>query len=170
MKLIFQLVTFCLLAFGISAADSTKQSVLQFRLVVENPTANSEQVILSQKNLEEKLQVQKDCLLDASTIKSARVIVTTNFQSWQNESGKWETSTNIGPRINIDFTDAGGKKLEEVTSQHIGERLAIFIDGKIWSAPRIQSPISGGKAQIAGNFTGKEAEDLAQKINDAVVK
>jgi hypothetical protein len=71
--------------------------------------------------------------------------------------------------ISINFTDDGTKRLAEVTGKHVGERLAIVIDGKLYSAPRINTPITGGKAEITGNFTKEEARDLATKINGAPV-
>jgi preprotein translocase subunit SecD len=170
MKLFFQLLALCLLAVGVSVADSMKQSVLQFRLVVENPTPNSEEVILPQKNSNEKIQVLKDVLLDATAVKFASEANVTNISLMYNGSGKADSLTNIGPQINLEFTEEGAKKLQEITSQHIGDRLAIFIDGKLMLAPRISSPISSGKAQIVSQITKKEAEDLVQKINESVVK
>jgi preprotein translocase subunit SecD len=162
MKPIFQLLTFCLLAFGVSAAGSTKQSILQFRSVVENPTADSEQITFSncdEKKLE-KLEVQKMVLLDDTAIKSAQAKI---------DNGNWV--------IWITFTDNGTKRLAEVTRQHINKRLAVFIDGKLNSFPKIMTEISGGQIEITGslftpcnNFTERDAEELAQKINDAVEK
>ena len=162
MNFFFQSLAFCLLASGIFAASSTKQSILQFRAVVENSTADSEQITFSncdEKKLE-KLEVQKIVLLDGTAIKSAQA---------KTDNGNWV--------VWITFTDDGAKQLAEVTRQHINERLAVFIDGKLNSYPKIMTEISGGKIEIAGSlftpcndFTEKEAEDLAQKINDAVAK
>jgi preprotein translocase subunit SecD len=74
------------------------------------------------------------------------------------------------PRLQITFTDAGAKQLAEVTHQNIGKRLAIIIDGRLYSAPTIKSEIRGGQAEITGNFSETEAQDLAAKINQSVTK
>ena len=52
--------------------------------------------------------------------------------------------------------------------ENINKRLAIVLDGHLYSAPVIRSEISGGKAQITGSFTEEEANALAAKINDAI--
>lgn len=48
-----------------------------------------------------------------------------------------------------------------ITGEHIHKRMAIVLDGKVHSAPTIQSRIGGGKASITGSFTPTEAQDLA---------
>ena len=55
----------------------------------------------------------------------------------------------------------GGRQFAEVTSNHVGERLAIVLDNEVISAPNIQSAITGGSGIITGNFTTKSANDLA---------
>jgi len=93
-------------------------------------------------------------LLDQTATKSARVI--------KGRQGE--------PLIDITMTDEGRKQLARVTREHLNQQLAIVIDGRLWSAPSIQAEISGGKAEITGNFTTAEAEALAAKINEAVGK
>ncbi len=70
------------------------------------------------------------------------------------------------PYVGLTFKSAGSKMFEEVTGQNIGRRLAIILDGNVYSAPNIQSRIAGGNAQITlglGNYQKilKEAKDLA---------
>ena len=62
------------------------------------------------------------------------------------------------------------QRFAEVTRENIGRRLAIIVDGRICSAPVIQGEISGGKAQITGNFSEKEAKELAAKISFAITE
>ncbi len=69
------------------------------------------------------------------------------------------------PLVAITFTDEGGKLFEEITRDNVGEQLAIFLDGEIISAPRINEAISGGRATISGGFTPDEARELAQNLN-----
>ncbi|MFH1429384.1 MAG: protein translocase subunit SecD [Candidatus Margulisiibacteriota bacterium] len=68
------------------------------------------------------------------------------------------------PMINIEFTAEGGNKFYNVTEKDTGKPLAIILDGKIISAPNINEPIRGGKAQITGKFTMEEATDLVIKL------
>ena len=52
------------------------------------------------------------------------------------------------------------------TRDNIGQRLAIVIDGKIYSAPIVRSEITGGKAVISGSFSDQEATDLAVRLSE----
>ncbi len=63
--------------------------------------------------------------------------------------------------VALEFNSRGGSIFERITGDNIGRRMAIVLDGKVYSAPVIQSRISGGKAVITGNFTLAEAQDLA---------
>jgi preprotein translocase subunit SecD len=69
------------------------------------------------------------------------------------------------PHVALEFTDEGGKIFAELTKNNVGKVLAIYLDGYPISVPRVQEEISGGKAQITGNFTLEEAKDLAQRLN-----
>jgi len=71
------------------------------------------------------------------------------------------------PYVSMDFKTAGAKRFEETTGGNIGRRLAVILDGNVYSAPVIQAKIGGGSAQITlgggANFnkTMGEARDLA---------
>jgi len=65
------------------------------------------------------------------------------------------------PYVSITFDPAGAKLFEKVTAEHVNERLAIVLDDTVYSAPRINEKISGGRAQISGSFTHQEASDLS---------
>jgi preprotein translocase subunit SecD len=69
------------------------------------------------------------------------------------------------PLVSIEFNDDGAKVFEELTTKNIGKILAIYIDGQMISAPRVQDAISGGKAQISGDFTVDEVKQLARNLN-----
>jgi hypothetical protein len=160
MKNFFRLLAIALLALAAVAHAVPAPSMIQFRLVVDSPTADSEPMTIVQPNnpsrQPEVLNVQKDVLLDRSDLESAKFGaqisgVPDNFP---------------GPmRISIKFTDAGAKRLAEVTRQSIGKRLAIVIDGKLVSAPLIITSITGGAAEVTGNFTKEEARVLATEMN-----
>lgn len=63
--------------------------------------------------------------------------------------------------VSITFDSAGARLFDRVTSENVNKRLAIVLDGVVYSAPRINERISGGRAQITGSFTTNEANDLA---------
>lgn len=65
------------------------------------------------------------------------------------------------PYVSLSFDARGARLFEQITEQNIKKRLAIVLDNKVNSAPVIQDKISGGRAQITGNFTMEEARDLA---------
>src|SRR5437773_11791053 len=63
--------------------------------------------------------------------------------------------------VSINFDNTGAKLFERITAENVKKRMAIILDNTIYSAPVIQERISGGRAQITGNFTMEEANDLA---------
>lgn len=69
------------------------------------------------------------------------------------------------PLISLQFNDEGAEIFEQLTSQNVGKILAIFIDGIPISAPVVQEAISGGRAQISGDFTVEEAKELVRNLN-----
>jgi preprotein translocase subunit SecD len=71
--------------------------------------------------------------------------------------------------IALDFNKEGGDLFEEITTDHVGEILAIFLDGSPISTPVIQTPISGGEAIITGDFTPDEAKQLAGRLNSGAL-
>ena len=65
------------------------------------------------------------------------------------------------PDITFRFNGQGAKKFGDATSQNVGKRFAIVLDGKIITAPTIESAITGGSGMIHGNFTAESASQTA---------
>ncbi len=65
------------------------------------------------------------------------------------------------PVVTTVFDAAGARKFAKLTTEHVNERFAIVLDGKVLSAPNIREPIPGGRGQISGGFTLQGAKDLA---------
>jgi preprotein translocase subunit SecD len=63
-------------------------------------------------------------------------------------------------RVAVTFTATGAEKMRQATAGAVGKRLAILIDGEVVSAPLLRSVISAS-AEINGNYTGPEAERIA---------
>ncbi|MCK5801787.1 MAG: protein translocase subunit SecD [Lentisphaeria bacterium] len=66
--------------------------------------------------------------------------------------------------INLQFKALGAKAFAKITKANVGQRLAIVMDGTVYSAPSIKSAIVQGSAEITGNFTAQEASKLAGVI------
>jgi preprotein translocase subunit SecD len=92
------------------------------------------------------LLVKKRAVLTGDTIKTAKV----NFGSQRG-----------GAYVSLSFDPRGTKIFDRVTAENVKRRLAIVLDGTVYSAPVIQERISGGEAQITGDFTAEQASDLA---------
>lgn len=65
------------------------------------------------------------------------------------------------PIINFTLNSEGAKIFGDFTGENVGKRLAIVLDGKVYSAPRINERIGGGSGQISGGFSVEEAHDVA---------
>jgi preprotein translocase subunit SecD len=91
--------------------------------------------------------VQTRALLTGAELNRAEV------QADPNSPGNWQVS--------IEFNAKGTRIFGEVTEQSVGKHLAIILDGSLYSAPRINERIPGGRAVITGQFTVDEARDLA---------
>jgi len=55
----------------------------------------------------------------------------------------------------------GAQEWARITKENIGKQIAIVLDNQVYSAPVVQSEITGGNSSITGNFTLEEAQDLA---------
>lgn len=69
------------------------------------------------------------------------------------------------PVVGITFNSQGRDLFAQITKEHKGEVLAIFLDGQIISEPTIQDAITDGKAVITGQFTADQAQALVRDLN-----
>jgi preprotein translocase subunit SecD len=69
------------------------------------------------------------------------------------------------PIVAITFNDEGAQLFADITKANVGKQLAIFLDGELLSAPRINETIVGGTAVISGSFTAESAKELAENLN-----
>jgi SecD/SecF fusion protein len=70
------------------------------------------------------------------------------------------------PEISLTFNSAGAELFAQVTRENVGRQLAIVLDGELYSAPNINEPIPSGSASIHGDFTLKEAFELANVLEN----
>jgi RNA polymerase sigma factor (sigma-70 family) len=126
----------------------------QVQLVLDEPGDDVETVTnRTGGDVAETLYVKKTPVLDYNSISTA--VVRTNEATGAAE-------------IDVEFSDQGREQFANITKENINKRLAIVLGGQVYSAPVIRSEITGGKAQISGQFSREEAEELAAKINEAI--
>jgi preprotein translocase subunit SecD len=140
-----------------------KTALLEFKLLDERTTVEDALAgrlpdaseVLHQRRVDKDTKaerrvpyvVQKRTLLTGAELNRAEV------QADQNAPGNWQVS--------IEFNATGARIFGEATEQNVGKHLAIILDGNVYSAPRINERIPGGRAVITGQFTVDEARDLA---------
>lgn len=66
--------------------------------------------------------------------------------------------------VDLTFTEDGKQQFAEATTNNVGKRIAIIYDGKIYSNPVVNEPITQGQCQISGMSTYEDAELLASTI------
>jgi len=66
--------------------------------------------------------------------------------------------------VAFSLSNEGGKIFSDFTTSHVGDQLAIVVDKRVISAPRIEEPITDGRGNISGDFTSETANDLAVQL------
>ena len=156
---------------GLSAADQEsakntiqKAAFLEFRLVsqtsdedIKEGTVQPGYEILRRKEHTRdgrerlvEVEVKKHAEMTGSGIKNAMVI-----------------RGNLGePEIDFTLDSTGAERFADITRENVGHRLAIVLDGELYSAPVIQTPIETGSGRITGQFDQKEAFELANVLEN----
>ena len=88
--------------------------------------------------------------LDGGVVSDARV-------SYSNMGGQ--------PQVDMAMNAEGAQTWARLTADNIGKCIAIVLDGMVYSFPRVNAEITGGRSVIEGNFTIEEATDLANVLN-----
>ena len=120
-----------------------KTAQLNFRLVSNNSEFGVDNLI---SETGEMLKISKRIVMSGENLVDAQP----SIKNQQNE-----------PTVSFTLDRLGAQKFGRATTDHVGKRLAIVLDGKIISAPNINEPITSGNGVISGNFTFQEATDLA---------
>ena len=66
-----------------------------------------------------------------------------------------------GHAVSFRFDTTGAQKFGKATSENVGKRFAVILDGVVITAPVINTAITGGSGIITGNFSSQEAADLS---------
>ena len=121
-----------------------KTAQLSFRLVSNEQSDFGTEKLISEEN--EELIVSKRIVISGDNLLDAQPRL-------DNQTNK--------PNVYFSLDRIGAKKFGMSTSENVGKRIAIVLDGKIISAPNVREPITGGNGTISGNFSFQEATDLA---------
>ena len=73
------------------------------------------------------------------------------------------------PIVGLKFNKEGADLFEKITTDNVGKTIAIYLDGILVSAPRVNTAISGGNAIIEGDFSIKEAKDIVGRLNSGAL-
>src|SRR3989344_644926 len=156
------------LAGVIDSAEAVKQigqtPFLEFR--EQRTQEETQKIIDKMKELEGKTPEE------AQSIPDWQLALQDPYFQQTSLTGRYLKRSEVGldqntpkPIILIEFDEEGSKIFEELTAKNIGEPIAIYIDGILLSAPVVQDKISGGKAQITGDFNIKSAQELSRNLN-----
>ncbi|MBE6824120.1 MAG: preprotein translocase subunit SecD [Ruminococcaceae bacterium] len=94
-----------------------------------------------------------EVVMDGSSVASAQAGVNT------------ETGSATEYLVLLDLTKEGSDIFAEATAANVGKTLSIYMDDTLLSSPTVNEAITGGSAQITGDFTAEEATKLANQIN-----
>ncbi|MCB9800875.1 MAG: protein translocase subunit SecD [Pseudomonadales bacterium] len=126
-------------------------------LALVGQTAQLEFGLFEQVDLEENPE---------ASLSGGVTIVPTGLTGQMLKKSSVQFDQNTGePLVALQFDAEGSKLFGEITSDHVGEPMGIFIDGSMIMAPVIQTPILTGEATITGGFTPEEAEQLSVQLN-----
>ncbi len=67
-------------------------------------------------------------------------------------------------KINLTFNSEGAAQFARITTDYTNRGLAIVLDGKLYCAPNISTPILGGSAEISGSFSEEECKNIADAL------
>ena len=129
-------LTFHMVDDTVGAAEAARGHIPPGSMLL--PSAETDRGLPQQYVVRKRVEVGGDMLTDAQP----------TFQDGQ-------------PVVSFRFSVAGGKRFGDTTSANVGKMLAIVLDDKVISAPRINGPIVGGSGIITGSFTTQAANDLS---------
>jgi len=65
------------------------------------------------------------------------------------------------PDVNMDMDITGARIWKDMTGKNVGGYVAVVLDDRVYSAPRVENEIGSGTTEISGSFTAEQAQDLA---------
>ncbi|MEA3490172.1 MAG: protein translocase subunit SecD [Candidatus Omnitrophota bacterium] len=149
---------------GITDTERAKDIIgrtahLEFRLVGDDPEllkkAAAEEAVegYELKRMERRDGKEETLLVETDVVLTGDMLVDATTEFSQQGFGQ--------PYVSIEFNNEGAKIFDHITSMSVGKRLAVVLDGEVYTAPVIRERIPSGRAQITGNFSVQEAKDIA---------
>jgi len=154
-----------------AVAEIGRTPLLEFKLLDRQVAAAQEQVLALQASATGTGALLSNVQIDGELVDDMNPYTDTGLTGRYLESAQLEFAGNQGgqlsnePVVSITFDSEGAELFTQITRNNVGEQLAIFLDGELLSAPRINEAISGGTAIISGGFDPKEARLLAQNLS-----
>lgn len=68
------------------------------------------------------------------------------------------------PSVSMSMNAEGARIWARLTADNVGKQIAIVLDGMVYSYPKVNGEITGGRSEITGHFSITEAEDLANVL------
>ncbi len=155
---------------------------LEFK--VERPVEERDAILEEQKKLKDALSQSNDgndvgdLDIDVNLVKKDPYYISTELTGKYLEKSSLQFSQagvkNGGsiqskPIITLSFNKEGADLFEKITTDNVGKTLAIYLDGLVVSAPRVNTAISGGSAIIEGDFTIDEAKEIVGRLNSGAL-
>ncbi len=132
----------------------------------QRPQAETDQILAKQKEVKEKGEANYQEVENWQIAFEDPYFISTQLTGqYLKRADVGSDSTTYKPLIQLQFNDEGAKMFEELTAKNVGKPIAIYIDNVMLSSPNVQEKISGGAAQITGNFTPSEAKELVRSLN-----
>ncbi|MBX9931075.1 MAG: protein translocase subunit SecD [Methylobacterium sp.] len=122
-----------------------KTAKLEFRMLADSPSGDVD-LLPSKDEGGARVPVERRIMADGADLTDAQPAFDQQTQE---------------PMVSFKFNLKGAQRFGQATSENVGRRMAIVLDNEVVSAPRINTPITGGSGQITGNFTVKQANDLS---------
>ena len=149
---------------GITDRERAKEIIgrtahLEFKMVSDDPElinkANAGEEILGYeiKTMETRDGKKETLVLETDSALTGDMLVDATTEFSQQGFGQ--------PYVSLEFNEDGGDIFANVTATNVGKRLAVVLDGEVYTAPVIRERIPSGRAQITGNFSVQEAKDIA---------
>jgi preprotein translocase subunit SecD len=139
-----------------------KTGLLELKLVEQGPFGTQEQALQAyNNNLPPDLQIVPGSSEAGSASTVYYVLRRVAAVSGRDlRSARPSLDQNNRPAVSFTLSGDGARRFGQVTEQNIGRNLAIVLDGRVFSAPRIDGRITD-QGQIYGSFTNQEAADLS---------
>ncbi|KJJ83209.1 bifunctional preprotein translocase subunit SecD/SecF [Candidatus Omnitrophus magneticus] len=149
---------------GVTDRDRAKEIVgrtahLEFKIVSDDPELLKKALAGEKvdgyevKKMKTRDKKTEDVLVGSKALLTGNMLLDTRMDYSSEGFGQ--------PYVALEMNDEGAKIFASVTGSNIGKRLAVLLDGVVYTAPFIREAIPSGRAQITGNFSVEEAKDLS---------